>query len=253
MALTDIYPEEWLKEQRFKMSKNLMVVSYNDREALNDFMKNPNYESLVNDVSHNRCHPFDEITYVMNGVIMDFRNNLASEEFVSMARIVIGADHLGNIGYSQNGEPISIDGINERASRILKEGANAFWELNLLIGCYTLSCHSRRKSRRVGTSTTNVTERSTNSNKPRTIRIKDIPTLQFSTFIDGRGSKPSHEFSVRGHIRHYKNGREVFIKSYTKCKGRGTQLIQSYSIGGEKDGIPKSRAVGLPGKAHVTE
>lgn len=230
MNMTDIYPEEWLKEPHFKMSKNVMVVTDKERESLNDLTKNPNYANLANDISYNKRHPFNEITYVTNGVIMDFRNNLDSENFASVARIVIGADHLGNISYSQNGKPVSIEGVNKRASRLLKERANSFQELNLLIGCYTLSCHSRSKSCKVGTSVTKITERSIVGNKPHTIRIKDIPTLQLSTFVEGRGSKPSYEFGVRGHIRHYKNGREIFIKPYTKCKGRGTRLPNSYTI-----------------------
>ena len=44
----------------------------------------------------------------------------------------------------------------------------------------------------------------------------------------GKGSTPKHEFDVRGHERHYKSGKVVYIKGYTKCKGRGTKIIHEY-------------------------
>lgn len=50
------------------------------------------------------------------------------------------------------------------------------------------------------------------------------------TVSTGKGAVPHHEFDVRGHIRHLKSGKEVYIKSYTKCKGRGTKIVHEYSM-----------------------
>jgi len=51
----------------------------------------------------------------------------------------------------------------------------------------------------------------------------------------GKGAKPQHEFDVRGHMRHYKSGKVVYIRPYTKCKGRGTKIIHEYITGGNTD------------------
>ena len=48
----------------------------------------------------------------------------------------------------------------------------------------------------------------------------------------GTGHSPSHEFDVRGHYRHYKSGKVIWINEFTKCKGRGTKIIHEYITGG---------------------
>lgn len=55
------------------------------------------------------------------------------------------------------------------------------------------------------------------------------------TVPTGKGAKPQHEFDVRGHMRHYKSGKVVYIRPYTKCKGRGTKIIHEYITGGNTD------------------
>lgn len=39
---------------------------------------------------------------------------------------------------------------------------------------------------------------------------------------------PDHEFGVRGHYRHYKSGKVVWIQPYTRCKGRGEGRDRTY-------------------------
>lgn len=55
------------------------------------------------------------------------------------------------------------------------------------------------------------------------------------TVSTGKGVKPQHEFDVRGHYRHYKSGKVVYVRPYTKCKGRGTKIIHEYITGGNTD------------------
>lgn len=62
-----------------------------------------------------------------------------------------------------------------------------------------------------------------------------VSTHQEKPHATGTGSKPQHEFDVRGHIRHLSSGKEIYIRPYTKCKGRGTKIIHEYSME-EKDG-----------------
>jgi len=52
------------------------------------------------------------------------------------------------------------------------------------------------------------------------------------TVATGKGTKPQHEFDVRGHMRHLKSGKVVYVRPYTKCKGRGTKIIHEYITGG---------------------
>lgn len=40
--------------------------------------------------------------------------------------------------------------------------------------------------------------------------------------------KPSHEYGVRGHYRHYKSGKVVWIKPQTRCKGRAPSEGNTY-------------------------
>lgn len=62
-----------------------------------------------------------------------------------------------------------------------------------------------------------------------------VSTHQDKPHATGTGVKPQHEFDVRGHIRHLSSGKEVYVRPYTKCKGRGTKIIHEYSLE-EKDG-----------------
>ena len=41
-------------------------------------------------------------------------------------------------------------------------------------------------------------------------------------------AKPQHEFSVKGHYRHYKSGKRVWINQHTRCKGRGDAIGNTY-------------------------
>ena len=49
-------------------------------------------------------------------------------------------------------------------------------------------------------------------------------------YTPGNGSKHKHEYDVKGHYRHYKNGKVVFVKGYTKCKGRGVKIEHEYLL-----------------------
>lgn len=42
--------------------------------------------------------------------------------------------------------------------------------------------------------------------------------------------KMTHEFEVRGHIRHLKNGKQIWINPYTKCKGKGKKINHEYIV-----------------------
>ena len=46
---------------------------------------------------------------------------------------------------------------------------------------------------------------------------------------------PSHAFSVRGHFRHYKSGKVIWIEEFTKCSGKKHQ-DKTYKIGAKKNG-----------------
>ncbi len=49
----------------------------------------------------------------------------------------------------------------------------------------------------------------------------------------GSHTSPAGEFSVRGHFRHYKNGRTIWIAEYRK--GTGKKKRKTYKLGGEKE------------------
>ena len=69
-------------------------------------------------------------------------------------------------------------------------------------------------------------------------KLKALTSKEYEpTVSTGKGTPPQHEFDVRGHVRHYKSGKEVYVKPYTKCKGRGTKVIHEYELGGQTVGI----------------
>lgn len=59
-------------------------------------------------------------------------------------------------------------------------------------------------------------------------RIKAFRSLVTETKATGKGHSHRHEYDVKGHYRHYKNGKIVYVKSYTCCKGRGAKNIHIY-------------------------
>lgn len=46
----------------------------------------------------------------------------------------------------------------------------------------------------------------------------------------GLGTPHSHEYGRRGHIRTYKNGKQVVIRPTICCKGRGTEIQHEYVV-----------------------
>lgn len=228
-----IYPQEWLQDTAFKVSKNVIELDMSDRKLLQSQQNREDYKAVANDIIANDKHPFDEITYFVRTrkhyIVADVRNNRCSD-YACVMRIVVDRDHVGNLALGKNGEILDIRCLDGKNTNLVRGNGLYIYRLNKQFGYYTLSCHSNRQSRKIGTTLKKENKNTSENDKPKVIHLRDIPTLQLSTFVEGRGSKPSHEFSVRGHIRRYKNGREVFIKPYVKCKGRGKRLPKSYTI-----------------------
>ena len=55
-----------------------------------------------------------------------------------------------------------------------------------------------------------------------------------SVRVEKTNRKMTHEFEVRGHIRHLKNGKQIWIKPYTKCKGKGVKINHEYIVIGKE-------------------
>ena len=54
-----------------------------------------------------------------------------------------------------------------------------------------------------------------------------------------RHSKPEREYGVRGHYRHYKSGKVVWIQPHTRCKGRKQNNGSTYIARVEDSKAPK--------------
>ena len=68
------------------------------------------------------------------------------------------------------------------------------------------------------------------SNSPRTTYILRHSGNAISVVTEGSHASPRGEFNVRGHFRHYKSGKVVWISEY--CKGTGVKKRKTYKIGG---------------------
>lgn len=234
MENRDIYPEKWLREKVVKISNNVMVIDSTDKDVLYMQSARKDFNSTMEYVRRMH-HPFDEITYLLtakdeNGkeheFVADVKNNLTSD-FHCVMRFIVEGELVGFYALSDTQQVISP--LEEGGMNLIK-GIGAFTKrINELVGCFAITRRNNKVSRKTGEVKSSVHTTSIDS-KPRTIRLRDISELQLSTYVEGGGSKPSHEFGVRGHVRHYKNGKEVFIKPYTKCKGRGKNPPQFYKV-----------------------
>lgn len=61
-------------------------------------------------------------------------------------------------------------------------------------------------------------------------RINALRSVIQETHGTGKGRPHTHEYDVRGHYRHYKNGKIIFVKPHTCCKGRGAKNIHEYVL-----------------------
>lgn len=61
-------------------------------------------------------------------------------------------------------------------------------------------------------------------------QIKALRSLIQETHSTGKGTPHRHEYDVRGHYRHYKNGKVVFVKPYTCCAGKGVKNFHEYEV-----------------------
>lgn len=242
MDYNSIYPQEWFTEKQFRISKNFINIAEQDKDTLYGMMVRNDFTKIARSIIMDKCHPFDEMTYCVpikgTDVIFDVRNNRIGD-FYSVIRVVMGGEHIGNIALGIKGvftdqHERVVTPFDERDTSLMENLTTIISRINLTVGYYALSCRSNKQTYKIGATPQkeNTVKNDKSNEKPRVICLRDIPTLRFSAFIEGRGSKPQHEFQVRGHIRHYKNGHEVFIKSYTKCKGRGQRTSRQYSIGG---------------------
>lgn len=229
-----LYPKEWYESKDFKVSRNVIEMDTSDRRLLQEQKTKTDYELVTDDIVRNNKHPFDEVTYFLRThkhyIVADVRNNRDSD-CACVMRIIVDRDHIGNIAIGKNGNILDIRCFNEKDQKLLSGNGLYVWRLNKQVGYYTLSCHSKKVGKKIGKSSTCKAKSKISDRPTHPIRIRDIADLCLSTYVEGGGSKPTHEFGVRGHIRRYKNGKEVFIKPYIKCKGRGVSSTRAYKIG----------------------
>lgn len=229
----DIFPKDWLEAEFAHVEKVIMNITDFDKAVLNMQVVRKEFENTLSFVRNNH-HPFDGITYTFNTnldsnepkeICVNVRNNRTGE-YNCVMQIIFD----GKLRYcAYNEESIVIDTIDHTDNDVVTQLVGVAKRINELVGCFTLMRRSDKRAKKIG-SINRITENIAKGDKSRVIRLRDISDLQLSTYFEGNGSKPSHEFGVRGHIRHYKNGREVFIKPYTKCKGRGLPVSQTYKI-----------------------
>lgn len=77
-------------------------------------------------------------------------------------------------------------------------------------------------------------KRPTSRKGPRTTYILRRDRGAITVAPKGSHAKPSGIFSVRGHFRHYKSGKVIWIEEYKK--GTGKKKRKTYKIGGKIDG-----------------
>lgn len=229
-----IYPEEWLNATKLIPSNNQMIIDETDKDILFMQVARKDFDETLDYVKNNH-HPFSEITYFVifkdekgnkYNAVVDVRNNLPSE-YSCIMRFLTGKGMIGYCGFSDTQQVVSP--IKMKDVPLIKLMGTFMKRINELVGYYTITRCNNKKSKKI-VSGNHSADSISNSKKPRMIRLRDIPGLQLSAYVEGNGSKPSHEFNVRGHIRHLKSGREIFIKPYIKCKGRGNATNQIYEI-----------------------
>lgn len=69
---------------------------------------------------------------------------------------------------------------------------------------------------------------------PRTTYILKSGNGALMAVPRGSHASPGGIFSVRGHFRHYKNGKVIWISEYRK--GEGKKKKKTYKMGGKQDG-----------------
>ena len=88
----------------------------------------------------------------------------------------------------------------------------------------------------VATTTSKAPAERKSSTKPRTASTTYIihsAGKQLTVVPRGRHASPACSFTVRGHFRHYKSGKTVWIAEYRK--GTGRSRGKTYKIGGDLD------------------
>lgn len=66
-------------------------------------------------------------------------------------------------------------------------------------------------------------------NSPKTLYVKNyVVDAEIFKSIPRHHRKPDHEYGVRGHYRHYKSGKVVWIEPHKRCCGRGKEKDRNY-------------------------
>lgn len=228
-------------EDNFRWSNNQILVEEQDLDLMDELALNDGLQKAIEICTSNH-HPFDEVSYFINGIGYDLVNNIDNADIMSYIRLV---DRDNGIYYGDvwvfrdtsdvriklflNKEYTKMVNLDRGLEEQVRAIALSVAKFNILVG-YKISQHrSSTIHKKIG-SVKNVVRNHSGDSKARIIRLRELPELRLSTYIEGNGSKPTHEFGVRGHIRRYKNGKEVYIKPYRKCVGRGEAKPQIYSL-----------------------
>lgn len=239
ITISDLFPKEWLTDRDFRISKNVMRIEGKGKRTLFKSTRNLDVRKSMETILRNNQHPFDEITYFIKlpndsyETIVDVRNNLQNQDYCAVARIVENGEHIGNIAYGREKSTIWF-ARDERDTLLMKQKAKWVNRLNLQVAHYVLAHCSQTAQKKVNGNQSKKYHRVENNKSRSVIRIEDISTLRLSTFVEGNGTKHSCEYDVRGHYRHYKNGKVSFVKPYTCCKGKGVKIQHEYYLQSDK-------------------
>jgi len=238
--LNEIYPEDWLKSSVVYVEKNVIELSEHDKDILYMQVGKKGFQEKYSFIKEGN-HPFDSVTYFFqlndnkgkHDVFVNVRNNQQGE-FDKVMQFTL-PEFNGVVGYAackstpNDKMQVLLSPVDKRDMDLISNLCDLTNKLNNYVGVYAISNQTKKVSKRIGKIADHLVESSGDTER-RTLKLSDIPGVHISSYIEGNGIKPTHEFGVRGHFRHYKNGKVVFIRPYRKCIGRGENTTQVYSI-----------------------
>lgn len=230
------------------MIENIIHINREEFDRLSLLTKRDGYIAATFNIATQDKFPLHKIHYVFEninpGETYDIDTTITREGMRHIFKMVVfhKSKCVGIVSATMKDyDPVSMDwGTSFKAKAIqrgkddwLKEVALMTVTTNMMVA-FAIINSKRIFQQSSGKHRLNLNSKS-DSDEIIYSKLKALTSKEYApTDSTGKGTSPQHEFDVRGHVRHYKSGKEVYVKPYTKCKGRGTKVIHEYELGGTK-------------------
>ena len=233
-------------------TKGIIYLNDSKISQIQDIISNvPGIKTIIGNLLRDRAIPLDEVKLVYKGDMFLFKiedMTGSEDDIVFHISFISNKVYLGKstVTFSLDGNKYIPKLTDQDVSRnvldislMMKviDDTSVLYSYNLLtiFALWKLGdiCFIRKDESGLNHVIIKTQKNATKKQKENLYRMINVSIKKNkSSYIKGNGTKHTHEYDRRGHYRHLKSGKVVYVKQTTCCKGRGKKIIHDY-VGSE--------------------